>query len=46
MADPLLVLENVTAGYGAARVLNEVSLSVGEGRRLLCSAATAWARRR
>jgi branched-chain amino acid transport system ATP-binding protein len=34
MADPLLVLENVTAGYGAARVLNEVSLSVGEGEAI------------
>jgi branched-chain amino acid transport system ATP-binding protein len=34
MADPLLVLEDVTAGYGAARVLHEVSLSVGEGEAI------------
>lgn len=34
MDNPLLVLEDVTAGYGAARVLHEVSLSVGEGEAI------------
>ena len=34
MSDPVLELANVTAGYGATHVLNNVSLSIKKGERL------------
>jgi hypothetical protein len=42
----LLVIDMLSAGYGEAVVLNEVSLALAEGRRWRSSAATAWARQR
>ena len=46
MAEALLELRDVRAGYGDGVVLDGVSLSLPAGGSLACSAATASARPR
>ena len=40
----LLRIENLSAGYGEAVILHDVSLQLGEGETLRCSGAMAQAR--
>ena len=42
----LLNVQGLTAGYGEAIVLSDVTSNSPRARRSLCSAATAWARPR